>query len=159
MAKKAVVTVNSMHVCPMVTGMTSHVGGPVVGPGCPGILIDGQPISVIGDMCTCVGPPDTVIQGCSGILADGVPIVIQNSMTAHGGMVTQGVAGVMVDTAAPLASLPTQEIQFPEITFPQKVLSKITGTSKLLAEAEKNIEELKEQTDEQCYLPDFDISI
>jgi hypothetical protein len=28
-----------MHVCPMVTGVVPHVGGPIVGPGAPTVLV------------------------------------------------------------------------------------------------------------------------
>lgn len=48
-----------MHVCPMVTpGLppVPHVGGPVVGPGVPTVLIEKLPASVLGDSCVCVGP-------------------------------------------------------------------------------------------------------
>jgi uncharacterized Zn-binding protein involved in type VI secretion len=32
-----------MHVCPMVTGVVPHVGGPISGPGCPTVLIQSLP--------------------------------------------------------------------------------------------------------------------
>ena len=65
-----------MHVCPMVTpGLPPipHVGGPIVGPGCPTVFIGGMPAAVMGDMCTCVGPPDTIILGSVGVLIGGKP--------------------------------------------------------------------------------------
>src|SRR5690554_1669851 len=39
MAGKPVATIGSMHVCPMVTGYIPHVGGPVSGPGMPGVTV------------------------------------------------------------------------------------------------------------------------
>jgi uncharacterized Zn-binding protein involved in type VI secretion len=39
-----------MHVCPMVTGVVPHVGGPVMPPGCPTVLIGSMPAARMGDM-------------------------------------------------------------------------------------------------------------
>ena len=69
-------TLTSMHVCPMITpGLPPipHVGGPVTGPGVPTVLIGGKPASVMGDMCTCVGPPDTIVMGVPNVLIGGKP--------------------------------------------------------------------------------------
>ena len=40
-----------MHVCPMVTVLVPHVGGPIAGPGCPTVLIGGMPAAQLGSMC------------------------------------------------------------------------------------------------------------
>jgi uncharacterized Zn-binding protein involved in type VI secretion len=55
--------VGDMHVCPLVTGVVPHVGGPVLPPGGITVLIGGQPAARMGDLLTCVGPPDTIIKG------------------------------------------------------------------------------------------------
>jgi len=47
-----------MHACPMVTGLVPHVGGPVLLPACRTVLIGNLPAAPIGDMLTCLGPPD-----------------------------------------------------------------------------------------------------
>jgi hypothetical protein len=44
-----------------------HVGGPV-SLGSTGVLIGGQPAARMGDMCVCVGPPDSVALGCMTVL-------------------------------------------------------------------------------------------
>jgi|SRR5690242_12715905 uncharacterized Zn-binding protein involved in type VI secretion len=76
----------SMHVCPMVDVLIPHVGGPIVGPGAPTVLVGGLPASVEGDMLVCVGPPDDVVLGFPTVLAEGRPVtVVGVSMTAHGG--------------------------------------------------------------------------
>jgi uncharacterized Zn-binding protein involved in type VI secretion len=31
-----------MHVCPLVTVLVPHVGGPIISPGCPTVLIGGS---------------------------------------------------------------------------------------------------------------------
>jgi uncharacterized Zn-binding protein involved in type VI secretion len=38
-----------VHVCPMFNGPVPHVGGPIVGPGCPFVLIGGLPAARMGD--------------------------------------------------------------------------------------------------------------
>ena len=53
---KQIVTINLNHICPMVTGVTPHIGGPIIGPGCPGVMVNGVPISVMGDMYVVVRP-------------------------------------------------------------------------------------------------------
>jgi uncharacterized Zn-binding protein involved in type VI secretion len=61
--------VGDMHTCPMVTGSTPHVGGPIVGPSSPTVLIGGMPAARVGDMAACVGPPDTILPpGCPTVL-------------------------------------------------------------------------------------------
>ena len=57
-----------MHVCPMVTGVVPHVGGPISGPGCPTVLIGNMPAARVGDMLVCVGPPDTIAMGSMTVL-------------------------------------------------------------------------------------------
>ena len=57
-----------MHVCPMVTGVVPHVGGPITGPGSPTVLIVGLPAARVNDLCVCVGPPDTIALGCFTVM-------------------------------------------------------------------------------------------
>ena len=35
--------VSDFHICPMVTGVVPHIGGPVLPPGTPTVLIGGMP--------------------------------------------------------------------------------------------------------------------
>ena|ERR1700690_2951719 len=60
--------VADMHVCPMVTGIVPHVGGPILPPGGVTVLIGGMPAARMGDLCTCVGPPDSIVLGCMTVL-------------------------------------------------------------------------------------------
>jgi uncharacterized Zn-binding protein involved in type VI secretion len=68
-----------MHVCPMVTVLVPHVGGPVVRPGAITTLICGLPAARVGDTCVCVGPPDVIAIGSfatlSGAIVLGLPTV------------------------------------------------------------------------------------
>ena len=56
--------VTDMHVCPMVTVLVPHVGGPIIPPTSFTVLIGGLPAARIGDKCVCVGPPDVIAMGC-----------------------------------------------------------------------------------------------
>jgi uncharacterized Zn-binding protein involved in type VI secretion len=88
-----------MHVCPLVPPAlppVPHVGGPIVGPGMPTVLIGGLPASVVGDLCTCVGPPDSTIMGSFTVLIGGRPAVRMGDSTAHGGVVVLGCPTVLI---------------------------------------------------------------
>ncbi|MCP4254196.1 MAG: type VI secretion protein [Candidatus Scalindua sp.] len=85
-----------MHVCPMVTGTVPHVGGPVMPPGCPTVMIQGMPAARVGDMATCVGPPDTIVMGSSTVIIGGMPAARQGDSTAHGGSIILGAPTVMI---------------------------------------------------------------
>ncbi len=94
--------IGDMHVCPMVTpGVPPipHVGGPITGPGAPTVLIGGMPASVMGDMCVCVGPPDTIILGSVGVLICGKPAARMGDSCAHGGTITLGCPTVLIGEA------------------------------------------------------------
>ena len=79
-----------MHTCPMVTGTVPHVGGPVLPPGCPTVMIGGMPAACVGDMLTCTGPPDTISNGSSTVMIGGKPAARLGDPTAHGGSIILG---------------------------------------------------------------------
>ena len=85
-----------MHVCPMVTGVVPHVGGPISGPGAPTVLIGGVPAARVGDMLVCVGPPDVIAMGSSSVLIAGQPSARMGDITAHGGAIVLGYPTVLV---------------------------------------------------------------
>lgn len=88
--------VGDMHVCPLVTGTVPHVGGPVIPPGTATVLIAGQPAAKVGDMLTCTGPPDSIIQGSATVMIGGQPAARQGDSTAHGGSIAAGCATVII---------------------------------------------------------------
>ena len=91
--------ITDLHTCPMVTpGVppVPHVGGPVVGPGAATVLIGGLPAAVMGDMATCVGPPDTLVKGSATVMITGRPAIRVGDVTAHGGAVVIGLPTVMI---------------------------------------------------------------
>ncbi len=85
-----------MHVCPLVTGTVPHVGGPALPPGAPTVLIGGMPALRLGDMLTCVGPPDVVAKGSATVLIGGLPAARLGDSTAHGGSIVVGCPTVMI---------------------------------------------------------------
>jgi uncharacterized Zn-binding protein involved in type VI secretion len=88
--------VGDMHVCPMVTVLVPHVGGPVLPPGAVTTLIGGMPAARVGDMLTCVGPPDVIVLGSFTTMFQGQPAAYMGSMTAHGGAIVMGYPMVMI---------------------------------------------------------------
>jgi uncharacterized Zn-binding protein involved in type VI secretion len=88
--------VTDMHVCPMVTGVVPHVGGPILPPGTPTVLIGGMPAAGLGDMCTCVGPPDVIVMGSSTVFIGGKPAARMGDSTAHGGVIILGCMTVII---------------------------------------------------------------
>ena len=85
-----------MHACPQVTVLVPHVGGPVLGPGVPTVLIGKLPAAVIGDSCVCVGPPDTIAKGSATVMIGGKPAARIGDTTAHGGSIVVGYPTVMI---------------------------------------------------------------
>ena len=85
-----------MHTCPAANGPVPHVGGPIIGPGVPTVLIGGLPAAVVGDNCTCVGPPATIIKGSGTVMIGGKPAARMGDNTAHGGSVVLGLPTVMI---------------------------------------------------------------
>ena len=85
-----------MHVCPMVTGVVPHVGGPIVSPGAPTVLIGGLPAARVTDMAICVGPPDVIVMASFTVLTAGLPQARIGDMTAHGGVIVTGLPTVLV---------------------------------------------------------------
>jgi uncharacterized Zn-binding protein involved in type VI secretion len=73
-----------------------HVGGPILPPGGLTVLIGGMPAARVGDMCTCVGPPDAIVLGSPKVLIGGKPAAFLGSPTAHGGAVVVGCPTVLV---------------------------------------------------------------
>ncbi|MEL6672948.1 MAG: PAAR domain-containing protein [Bacteroidota bacterium] len=88
--------ITDMHTCPMVTVLVPHVGGPIVGPGVPTVLIANLPAAVVGDMATCTGPPDTIVKGSATVLIGGKPAARMGDLTAHGGVIVKGEPTVMI---------------------------------------------------------------
>src|ERR1700689_3504309 len=88
--------VGDMHVCPMVTVLVPHVGGPILPPCGITVLIGMLPAARVGDMATCVGPPDVIALGSFTVLIGGMPAARMFDLTAHGGMIVLGLPTVLI---------------------------------------------------------------
>jgi uncharacterized Zn-binding protein involved in type VI secretion len=85
-----------MHTCPLVNGLVPHVGGPVLPPGCPTVLIGMMPAARVGDMLVCVGPPDVIAKGSPTVLIGNMMAARMGDNTAHGGVIVMGCPTVMI---------------------------------------------------------------
>jgi len=91
--------VGDMHTCPMATPGTPpvpHVGGPILPPGCPMVLIGFMPAARVTDMATCVGPPDIIVKGSATVMIGNMPAARIGDNTAHGGVIVVGCPTVMI---------------------------------------------------------------
>lgn len=88
--------VTDMHTCPMVTVLVPHVGGPILPPGAPTVLIGGLPAARVTDMLTCVGPPDMIAMGSVGVFINFLPAARMGDPTVHGGVIILGEPTVLI---------------------------------------------------------------
>jgi uncharacterized Zn-binding protein involved in type VI secretion len=82
--------VTDMHTCPMVTpGLppVPHVGGPILPPCSPNVIIGFLPAARVTDMCMCVGPPDVIVKGSTTVLINVLMAARLGDTTAHGGVI------------------------------------------------------------------------
>lgn len=84
------------HVCPMVTGVVPHVGGPIMPPGAVTVLIGKMPAARATDLCVCVGPPDVIAKGSFTVLISKLPAARMGDLTAHGGTIVMGCPTVLI---------------------------------------------------------------
>lgn len=87
---------SDMHVCPMVTGIIPHVGGPILPPCCVTVLTGSLPQARVTDMATCVGPPDLIALGSFTVLVGSLPAARMGDLTAHGGSIVLGCFTVLI---------------------------------------------------------------
>jgi len=85
-----------MHVCPMVTGVVPHVGGPILPPCCPTVMIGFLPAARVSDMATCVGPHDVIAMGSTTVMIGFLPAARIGDPTVHGGVIVMGEFTVMI---------------------------------------------------------------
>lgn len=82
--------ITDMHVCPMLTVLVPHIGGPILPLAPPTVFIGGLPAAVVCDMNVCTGPPDIILMGSFTVLIGGMPAALMGSSTAHGGTIILG---------------------------------------------------------------------
>ena len=158
-----IATIGSMHICPLLNpGLPPppHVGGPISGPSAATVLAGGKMVAVIGDNCTCFGPPDIIVQGEASVLVEGKQVATKGSMTAHGGIITEGNSTVLVGTGSSSRTvvMPIQEIPIPPVNVTLRALAAISGRAKKLKEARANQQKLRAVSKEHGYFNQFTFS-
>jgi uncharacterized Zn-binding protein involved in type VI secretion len=87
--------IGDMHTGPMVTGLVPHVGGSIAI--CyPTVMVGFMPAARVGDMATCVGPPDTIAKGSFTVFIGGLQAARIGDLTAHGGVIVMGCPTVII---------------------------------------------------------------
>lgn len=87
-----------MHLCPMQTPAPipiPHVGGPIL-PLPSTVLIGSIPAATVGQMCLCVGVPDTIVKGSMTVLINQKPAARMGDLTGHGGSIIMGLPTVLI---------------------------------------------------------------
>lgn len=87
--------VGDNHICPL-TSPNPHVGGPILPPGVPTVLIGGMPSATAGNLCTCTGPTDTILKGSATVFIGGKPAARMGDPTVHGGSIVAGCPTVLI---------------------------------------------------------------
>lgn len=91
--------IGDLHTCPLETPGAPpmpHVGGPILGPGVPTVLIGKLPAAVAGTLALCTGPPDAIAQGSLTVLIGGQPAARLGDKTLHGGEIVIGLPTVLI---------------------------------------------------------------
>lgn len=89
-----------LHICPLATpGLPPipHVGGPILAPGAPNVLVGGMPAARVTDVCLCIGPPDMIATGSAKVMIGGMPAARMGDTTMHGGMIVVGCPTVNIE--------------------------------------------------------------
>ena len=84
-----------MHVCPMITVLVPHVGGPIV-MGAPTVFTGGLLQARVGDPLVCVGPPDVIALGSFTVFVSGMLAARLGDLTVHGGCIVVGLPTVLI---------------------------------------------------------------
>ncbi len=92
--------VGDLHICPLETPgpvPIPHVGGPILGPGVPTVLIGGLPAAVVDNEALCIAPePDMLEQGSLTVWIGGLPAARMGDATLHGGEIVMGFPTVLI---------------------------------------------------------------
>jgi len=92
--------VTDLHVCPMQTPAVPspipHVGGPILPPCCPNVLIGKLPAARATDKATCVGPLSLIAKGSLTVKIGKLPAARIGDPTAHGGKIVKGWPTVLI---------------------------------------------------------------
>ena len=65
-------------------------------PGGVTVLIGAMPAARMGDMATCVGPPDSIVKGSATVLINNMPAARMGDNMSHGGTIVIGCPTVLI---------------------------------------------------------------
>jgi len=100
MSGKPAARAGDSHVCPLSDGPKPHVGGPILPPCEPTVLIGGQPAARMFDSAQCASPaPDQIAAGAFPVPIGGKPATRIGDLALHGGSVTSGCPTVLIGLA------------------------------------------------------------
>jgi uncharacterized Zn-binding protein involved in type VI secretion len=89
--------VGDWHECPKVDpGPIPHVGGPILPPCDPMVIIGGSPAARVGDQAKCVPTIDTIANGEYTVLIGGQPAARLGDKTVHMGTIMEGCYTVLI---------------------------------------------------------------
>ena len=88
--------ITDMHICPMVTVVVPHVGGPILPPCSTNVLIGSLPAARVTDKAFCVGPIDTIVKGSATVLINNLQAARIGDSTSHGGVIVLGLPTVLI---------------------------------------------------------------
>ena len=89
--------VGDNHTCPLTNpNGNPHTGGPIMPAGAPTVIIGGKQAAVVGTMCACAGPPDSITKGSATVKFGGQPAARMGDSTAHGGTIAMGSTTVII---------------------------------------------------------------
>ena len=96
MMREGAAPLTDTHVCPIITGVVPHVGGPIIGPGSPNVFTGALTRARATDMCVCCGPPDPILPGATTVFINNRLAARLGDMTAHGGNFILGLPMVLI---------------------------------------------------------------
>ncbi len=96
--------ITDMHVCPRFEGIKPHVGGPIVR-GALTVKIGFMPAARVGDMATCIGPPDSIAMGSPTVFIEKMMAARIGDTTVHSGVVVTGFPTVNIGVTPAMNTL------------------------------------------------------
>lgn len=88
--------ISDPHVCPVLFPLP-HVGGVILPPGIPTVLIGSLPAAVQGTSCLCpLGPPNSISMGSTTVQIGSQGAARMGDPTAHGGVIVSGCPTVLI---------------------------------------------------------------
>ena len=73
-----------------------HVGGPIVAPGDPTVIVENQPAARVGDLAVCVPAIDAVAMGSPTVIIGNKPAARVGDPMLHGGIIVTGASSVVI---------------------------------------------------------------